>query len=236
MINNNMNNNYIRLKIPYEYLVTLVSIFSLSLISILYYLNNKLYTANENICALQKQSDSINKILEELQNKNENLLVSLADLKYKNFNLEQMLSDMKNENISLLNTISELRTNLSLLENNASIIPSTTIVNSDILLKMFFGTLALGIITYGGFSLVTLITTKYANSSIGLLISGMDKKLIWLGEKVKLIDTPAIEKTLVDQFSNSFKIEFEGNKIIDILIEKNGTFTNLGEHIKEFQP
>lgn len=223
-------NRAIALSVPYEHLI-FIGTFILFIGSALVFLYNKLTLASAAILNLQKQSDSLNSLLNQLSTKNNTLVSMLSDLNIKNQYLDKVLQEMQAENSMLLHTISDLKTNLALLEKNSHIINSSSVDPNTLLLLALGVVVTLGAVTYGSYSLVTLVGTHYPNSSLGLLLSGIDKHLIWLGEKTKIIQRIDIERTLIDKFSNSYRIDSKGDEIVNLLFDNNGTFVDMGVYL-----
>lgn len=104
-------------------------------------------------------------------------------------------------------------------------------IDQSTFFKIVLGLTIIGVVTYSGFTLVSFINAKYANSSIGLLLAGIDKHLIWLGEKTRIIPRPEITQTLMDQFSKTYIVEIRGDEIVNILINDHNNLTEIGVYI-----
>jgi len=227
----NEKNRHLYIKIPYEYLIVIVSALSLSFISLLYIINNKLTAANEAIYHLQKKSDNLEVLLSQLFERNATLSEYLNTIVKENHRLERLLSEIQSKNTDLLINIAELKHTITGMTTHTSHFLFN--IDFNLLLTILFGTAVVGVCAYGGYSLVTVISAKYANSSLGLLLSGIDKKLILLGEKVKIIQPPENEYTFIDRFSNTIKILLKGENVTDIRLDRHGTFIDIGDFFND---
>jgi hypothetical protein len=212
------DNNIVFFSASRNLLFSVSSIFLFSIVTTFVYFNSKFKYADTAIHDLQSKSKSLNKVLNSLSDKNQKLMDLLTELKHKNESLEKLVTGIKAENTNLLNVISSLKESLSEMEIRASMSSNITTVFDSTSVKIILGALAIGVITYGGFSLVNYVTTKYATSSIGLLISGLDKKLTWLGTKVGVIDI-SVNQTYLDQFGKEYRVFSTNDKITEILVD-----------------
>jgi hypothetical protein len=231
--NQSKDNNSVLFSVSHNLLFSGSSIFLFSVVSTLIYFNSKLKHGEKAISDLQQKSKSLNKVLSSLNDKNQKLMDLLTDLKHKNESLEKLVTDMKTENSNLSNVISSLQENLTEMEIRAAMSPNVTSGFDSASVKIILGALAIGVITYGGFSLANFVTTKYATSSVGLLISGLDKKLTWLGTKAGVIDIASVNQIYLDKFGKKYQVFCIDEKITEILVNSNDTYIEMGQYIEE---
>jgi hypothetical protein len=215
------NKNFINIKIPFQYLILITGTYLIILVSFLSFLYHKLSIANKSIENLQNQQKSFNNIIQEFQKKNEKLLESLNNLTLKNQQMERLVEELQSENATLLDTISKIGSNK---------MTSSLFADPNTYLKIFFGLAVLGVATYGGCTFVSFINAKYANSSIGLLIAGIDKKLLWLGTKTGIIRLESTQ-TLMDQYYKTYVVELIDYKVCCVSIKHGENLVEIGSHI-----
>lgn len=213
--------NVLFISLPYNILISIWFLFTSFVLTILFYLNSRLSSADKAIQDLQKQSLFMN-------TNNQKLLENLTEITYKNSYLEKLVGDMQIENNKLLNTITALQETLAGIEDKRSTLSEI----DPIFWKIALGTVLIGGLAYGGFALTNIIIQKYPGSSVGLWLTGLDKKLIWLGTKLKIIDT-STNQTYLDKFSNNYQVILDNDVITEILIDNNGKFIDVGVYIND---